>query len=181
MPVEREPLSRTLAHLLRHEPGLYGVKLDAKGYGDLDDIVDKLRARRYPELTREEVEAAVQEDPRGRFELRAGKVRAKYGHSLPVEVGRVEEPPKTLYAAVPRRLFRDAATLGLKPGKGRAFVHLAANPEEARTVAQRKDPEPVLLEILARDAKQQRGLTFRHTGSLWLVEEIPAEFLRARG
>jgi putative RNA 2'-phosphotransferase len=181
LPVERDPLSRTLAHLLRHEPGLYGVRLDAKGFAELDEVVSQLRLRRYPEITREDVVAAVREDPRGRFELRTTKVRAKYGHSLPLAVGRVEEPPPVLYAAVPRRRFRDAAVAGLKPLEGRAFVHLAANPDEAREVARRKDPEPVLFEVRAREAKQSKGLTFRHSGSLWLVDEVPPEFLRARG
>ena len=46
MPVEREVLSRTLAHLLRHEPWLHGIRLDAKGYADVDEVVDKLRAHR---------------------------------------------------------------------------------------------------------------------------------------
>jgi putative RNA 2'-phosphotransferase len=181
MPIEREPLARTLAHLLRHEPWVHGVELDSQGWADLDLVVERLRARRYPELTREEVVAAVKEDPRDRFEIRKARIRARYGHSVPVQAGPIEEPPKVLYAAVPRATFRDAALEGLKPPKGRAFVHLAEKPEEARAVAQRRDPEPVLLEVKAQEAARSEGLEFRHAGDLWLVERMPSRYLEARG
>lgn len=181
MPIEREVLARTLAHLLRHEPQRHGVTLDEHGWADVDKVVERLRARRYPELTREDVERAVKQDPRDRFELKKGRVRARYGHSFKVEVGKVQEPPLRLYAAVPRVRFRDAAIEGLKPRKGRAYVHLAEDPDEAREVAQRKDPEPVLLEVRARDARNEQGLEFRHSGDLWLVDKVPPEYLQARG
>lgn len=178
--VEREPLSRTLAHLLRHEPGLYGLKLDAEGRADVDEVVTKLRAKRYPELTRADVERAVRQDPRGRFGLRDGKLRARYGHSVPIPVGKEAEPPGTLYAAVSRRRFRETATQGLRPRKGRAFVHLTEDPDAALEVGHRRDQQPVLLEVRAKEARK-KGLTFRHSGSLWLVDEVPPEFLQARG
>lgn len=180
MPVEREALSRTLAHLLRHQPGVHGVKLDAKGFASVEEVVERLRARRYPDLAREDVERAVEDDARDRFEIRQGRIRARYGHSVPLEVGRLEDPPGILYAAVPRQKFRDAATLGLQPPKGRAFVHLTADPDEARDVARRKDPEPVLFEVRAKEARQ-RGFVFRHSGAIWLVDQVPPEFLQARG
>lgn len=180
MTVEREPLAKTLAHLLRHQPGVHGITLDERGWAPVDDIVAKLGATRHPDLTRDDLERTVKQDPRKRFELRQGKVRARWGHSVPVDVGKVEAPPIRLYAAVSRALFRDAATQGLQPPKGRLWVHLSEDPEEAREVAQRKDPEPVLLEVHAKDA-EKRGLIFRHTGPLWLVAKVPPEFLHARG
>lgn len=180
MPVEPGPLTKTLAHLLRHEPWLHGVRLDEHGWTDLDKVVERLRARRYPELTKDDVLRAVEEDERQRFEVKDGRIRARYGHSVAVEVGEAAQPPLVLYAAVPRRTFRDVALQGLRPAKGRAFVHLAEAPEEAQRVAARKDPMPVLLEVRARDVAKE-GHTFRHSGQLWLVDEVPPQFLQARG
>lgn len=181
MPADRAQLSKTLAHLLRHQPGVHGLRVDEKGWAPLEEVVEKLRAKRFPELTRGDVEAAVKEDERRRFEVRQGRIRARYGHSLTVDVGKVEEPPKTLYAAVPRKRFRESALEGLKPPKGRAYVHLAEDPDEAREVAQRKDPEPVLLEVQAASLQKDTGATFRHSGNLWLVGAVPPRYLQARG
>jgi putative RNA 2'-phosphotransferase len=182
MPVERGPLTRTLAHLLRHEPWRHGVALDEHGWADLDRVVEQLRRRRYPGLTPGDVLAAVAEDDHQRFEVHGGAVRARYGHSVAVRPGEVAEPPPVLYAAVPRARFRDVALEGLRPRGGRAFVHLTEAPDEAREAGARgQREEPVLLEVRAREARARRGLVFRHTGHLWLVDEVPPEFLAARG
>jgi len=180
MAVEVGPLSRTLAHLLRHEPWRYHVELDAQGWADVDDIVRNLRERRFPELTRADVERAVARDARQRFEVAKGRIRAVYGHSVHVAPGEVAEPPETLYAAVPRVAFRGVGAEGLHPLGRRAFVHLTEEAGEAREVGQRKDREPVLLAVRAADAARS-GVVFRHSGDLWLTERIPAQFLEARG
>jgi putative RNA 2'-phosphotransferase len=180
MAVEPEPLTRTLAHALRHEPHRHGITLDEHGWADLGQVVERLRARRFPDLERADVERAVEHDAHQRFEIRQGRIRATYGHSVHVEPGEVAKPPATLYAAVPRQVFREVAVQGLQPPGGRAFVHLTEAPDEAREVAQRKDKEPVLLEVAARDAAEE-GVVFRHSGELWLTDRVPAQFLHARG
>ncbi|MCA1813516.1 MAG: RNA 2'-phosphotransferase [Halobacteriales archaeon] len=180
MPVEVEPLSRTLAHALRHEPHRHGIALDEHGWAALEQVVERLRLRRYPELTRVDVERAVREDPRQRFEVADGRIRATYGHSVHIAPGEVAKPPTTLYAAVPRAVFRGVAMEGLHPPAPRAFVHLTEQPDAAREVAQRKDKEPILLEVAARDAAKE-GIVFRHSGEVWLTDEVPARFLQARG
>lgn len=77
-------LSKQLAFVLRHRPDVVGLALDAGGWVDVETLVARLNERRRLPFSvrREDVEALVQGEGRGRFELAQGRLRARGGHTV---------------------------------------------------------------------------------------------------
>lgn len=65
---------------------------------------------------------------------------------------------------------------GLKP-MNRQYVHLSADREMATQVGQRKDKEPVILQIRAGDAQRQGIVFYKGNGRVWLADFVPAGFI----
>lgn len=169
--MDRVRLSKRMSRALRHDPARVGLTLDGAGWTDLDDLCHALRA------TRGEVEDVVHHGSKQRYELADGRIRARYGHSLP---GHVALPP----ADPPERLFHGTAAGtveailrdGLRPG-GRQYVHLSSNEATAREVGARHG-RPVVLAVDARAAARD-GTVFRlGNDDTWLTDELDPRYLR---
>jgi putative RNA 2'-phosphotransferase len=173
-----ERISRFLTYLLRHRPKEYQVSFDPQGFVSWGEIVDTVR-QRFPEANEDDIREVVQGSGKKRFELKDGKVRATYGHSFPVDLGsEAVEPPAELYFGTARDLAQSILRNGLKP-RDRRYVHLSASLEEALAVGKRRDPFPAIIVIDARTAHAQ-GVRFFLSGPLYLVENIPPEYLSLR-
>lgn len=173
-------LSRQVAHALRHQPERYGIVLDEHGWVSVADLVAGLSSvsPRWRRLTAADITTMVDQATKRRYELAGGRIRARYGHSLPQ---RLPMPP----AAPPPELFHGtdpgqaAAILaeGLRP-MGRQYVHLSTNPAGARAVGRRKSRTPVVFRLDAQ-AAAQAGVSFYSGGEdVWLADRVPAEFLQ---
>jgi len=175
----RVKVSKLLSGILRHFPESFGIKLDKDGFADLNDVVEVLRAR-YG-VGEREVRAIVMFDKKGRFEIRDGKIRAKYGHSVEVNYRWSEggEVPEKLYHGTKPENLSSILEKGLLPMKRRE-VHLSATPEEAIEVGKRYSPNPVLLEI---DAKRmvEDGFEIRKKGRVFTTDRVPREYLKVVG
>jgi len=119
-------LSRAMAYHLRHDRTL---SMDRGGWTNLGDLAAALQRGATPELL-----ATVATDRReARFELSEGRVRARYGHSLAVQLDyRTPSRALTVYHASP---WKYASSIldqcqGLDPGK-RQWVHLTDSLAEA--------------------------------------------------
>jgi putative RNA 2'-phosphotransferase len=177
-PVKPEKLSRFLSFLLRHHPEQAGLALDAEGRVSVAELVAALRYRRgFEALTPQDVERAVRGPGAGRFELRDGRVRAFYGHTLTQAV-RYDEaaPPPVLFFGTTPEAAEAALASGLLP-VDRRCVHLSADALVARDVGRRRVADPVVLRIdtaAARDA----GVRFYSGGpAVWMADAIPAACL----
>ena len=95
--VDRVRLSKRLSRALRHDPGRVGLTLDAQGWVSLDALCAALQ------VSRADVEDVVAHGSKARFELADGRIRARYGHSLP---GHVALPP----ADPPDELFHGTSS-----------------------------------------------------------------------
>ena len=172
-PAER--ISRFLTYLLRHQPKEYPLVFDRRGFVDWGDIVELVQDRFY-DATEEQIEAVVSGAEKKRFELEDGKVRATYGHSFPVDLGReAAQPPERLYYGAARDLAQSTLKNGLMP-RDRQYVHLSVTAAEAESVARRYDPTPAIIVVDVRSA-QGEGIRFYESGPLFLAESIPAKFL----
>ena len=96
-----ERITRSLAFMLRHQPEAFDLEVDAFGWADLDEVVRALNERLGEPVDRDDVFDAVEAGDRVRYEIRAQRVRALYGHSIPVEPGPASKPPETLFVALP--------------------------------------------------------------------------------
>jgi putative RNA 2'-phosphotransferase len=171
----QERVSRFLSYLLRHQPKEYPLQLDAYGFAPWQAVVDTV-VERFQEVTEEQIRDLVTGSEKKRFELKEGKVRATYGHSFPVNLGiEPAEPPLELYYGTARDLAQSILRGGLKP-RDRQYVHLSPFLNEAIAVGKRRDPVPAIVVVDARAAHAE-GVRFFASGSLYLVENVPAKFL----
>ena len=122
----RVKVSKLMAYILRHSPEEFGLKPDMEGFVPLGYLVRALQ-RIYPDVTGDFVREIVGNDPKGRYEIRGDKIRARYGHSFEVTLNHEEDrETKILYHGTPRRNLEWILREGLKPMK-RQFVHLTTS------------------------------------------------------
>ena len=172
-----ERLSRFLAFVLRHHPEEIGLELDARGFADLDAIVQGVCARPGLEkVTRKSIERMVMEgDAALRFEIAGGRIRARYGHTLPQPIQYdVAEPPELLFQGTTPEETDRATKEGLK-AKDRQRVHLSIDVPAAREVGQRQCPDPVVLQIDTVCAAKAGVQFYRAGPAVWLSDDLPPE------
>jgi putative RNA 2'-phosphotransferase len=172
-------LSRVISHALRHHPDQYGLTLDGSGWVALDDLVAAVARhsaewRRLSAIDILEMMAAADKQ---RYEIRDGRIRARYGHSV---AGRIENapavPPDRLYHGTTGAALARIRAEGLKPMR-RQYVHLSPDVATATTVAKRRTPTPAIITVLAGCA-HQAGVVFHCSNDLvWLAPEIAPRFL----
>ncbi|MDQ4037523.1 MAG: RNA 2'-phosphotransferase, partial [Actinomycetota bacterium] len=119
-------MSKLVSYALRHRPDQFAIELDDDGWAPVDRLIDALRGRRgWADLQPAHLEAMIDSAQRQRHELRNGRIRALYGHSLPGQVEHVpERAPGRLFHGTPRRALEGIKSAGLLP-RGRQYVHLA--------------------------------------------------------
>ena len=170
-----ERITRSLAYMLRHQPEKFDLELDKEGFGELDDVVRALGERLGEPVESADVMAAVEGGDRPRYELRGSKIRALYGHSIPVEPGEPSQPPEFLYVGIDARDLDRAKQYGLRGGR-RRFLHLALSAEDAREAGRRAAQEYAILQVFSMDAWEE-GVNFYDRRTLYLCEQIPTQYL----
>jgi len=177
--VERK-ISKFLSGLLRHFPQSFGIELNSYGWANFERVVE-IVAKRYgmdKEDAKRTIEKIVKEDPKGRFELKNGKIRAKYGHSVDVEIkwSESKEIPPILYHGTSRKAINSIVKEGLLPMK-RKEVHLSKSFVEALEVGRRYDNKPVVLKI---DAKKmiEDGYEIRKKGKVYTTDYVPPKYIK---
>jgi putative RNA 2'-phosphotransferase len=167
-------VSRLMAYILRHSPEEFGLRPDTEGFVGLKELVDALK-KRYPDVTEEFVKEIVESDPKGRYEIRGERIRARYGHSFPVSLNHEEDrESRFLYHGTPRRNLPGILREGLKPMK-RQFVHLSTDRMEALETGRRHGRDVVLL-VIDADCLRRKGLRVYRAGkNVRIVERVPPE------
>ncbi len=170
-----ERITRALAFMLRHQPEEFDLELDRFGWGDLEDVVYALQERTGSTVEEDDVAEAIESSDRPRYEIKDGKIRALYGHSIQIDPGEPTEPPDELFIGVGSRDASRAEDQGLRSGR-RAFLHLARTEEEARESGRRIARDYAVVTVFAGEAFDE-GTDFYDRGALFLADEIPGEFL----
>lgn len=175
---ERVKLSKLVSGILRHFHQALGVELDVEGFAGVSDLAKAVSGREGYEWVRtEHIVALALLDPKGRFELRGDRIRARYGHSVRVRVRYPEEYPDTLlYHGTSRSKLHSILERGLLP-MGRLFVHLSVDPADAAQRAA-KFPDPVVLVV---DPRRMRGRAklYRASAKVYVAERVPPECIVA--
>ncbi len=177
---ELDHLGRILTGILRHFPDRYQLTMEPQGWVALPQIVRAI-AQRHPAyhwLRVQHLVAIAETDAKGRYEVREEKIRATYGHTLEVDLDLpTENIPGRLYYPVTEEEAAIVLEVGLRPSD-RKKVHLSKTAEDARAAGSVRTPEPIILEI---DAERARGggLVIKQAGkTVYLVDQVPAEFLK---
>lgn len=178
--MEREiELSKKIAFALRHQPEKYGLTLDDKGFVSIQKLISAFRKEsRWSDLSREEIELMIKNSEKKRYEIVDDKIRAYYGHSVPVKIIKEEKtPPDILYHGTDKRFLDSIMEQGLL-SNGRQYVHLSQDVITADNVGKRRGGKSVILVIDSKNA-YNNGIKFYYGGndSIWLADFIPKEYI----
>ncbi len=174
-------LSKFLCLILRHKPETIGLTLDDEGWANVEELIRKsLDAGVF--VDRPMLRQIVEGSDKRRFSFSADgeRIKADYGHSIPISLGReTSEPPEYLYHGTARTSLSSITGNGLGPG-ARQYVHLVEDEETALQVGGRHG-EPVVLTVKAQ-TMYENGFKFYKTASgIWLTKEVPAEYIEVQG
>lgn len=153
------------------------MTLDPSGFADIDILVKAIADQPGWEwVTEQEVRVLALHDPR-RYEIEETRIRARYGHSIPIEMpGRPVLPPEWLYHGTAPEAVDHIRTDGLKP-VGRQYVHLSGTRQDAINIGKRHTEEVVVVTVLARQAHEAGIAFFQAAPSIYLVREVSPEYL----
>jgi putative RNA 2'-phosphotransferase len=169
-------VSRYMSSLLRHSP--QNLKMDAEGFVSIDELLDKIRTR-YPIDKNMILEIADKSDKK-RFEVKDNKIRALYGHTIPVDIEFEEDTRvKLLYHGTTPEAASKILKEGLKPMK-RKWVHLSPTVETAIEIGKRRTAHPVVLEIDVKAAREDGMKLYRATDKVFLSGPVPPKYIKMR-
>ena len=125
--------SRRIACVLRHHPEQIGIRLDPHGWADVKEMLQALAAH-GTDCSMQELERIVLYNDKKRFAFNEDKtkIRARQGHSIPVDVElKKAVPPVVLYHGTIEPNRKSIEKKGLLP-MNRLYVHLSPDIETAR-------------------------------------------------
>jgi putative RNA 2'-phosphotransferase len=173
--------SKFLSYVLRHDPGSIGLELEDGGWVDVAELI-RCASEGGVSLTEEVIEDVLSAGGKQRFSLNedGSRLRANYGHSVPVEL-EMEPcvPPRTLYHGTATRFLNLIFHQGVTPRR-RQFVHLSADRETAAEVG-RRHGEPVVLVVDSGRMSDEGAEFFVAPDDIWLTKSIPVEFIGFEG
>jgi putative RNA 2'-phosphotransferase len=168
-------VSKYVSFLLRHNPE--DLQMDKDGFVDLDELVSKVR-RRYPMVDRNLVMKIVVESERKRFEIVENKIRALYGHTIPVHIHLKEDKQiARLYHGTIPQAASEISEKGLQPMR-RRWVHLSPTEEIAIEVGKRRTSSPMVLVIDASEARSHGVRFCRATDKVYVCKYVPAKYIK---
>lgn len=179
----REQLSKLMSGLLRHFPEQAGLKLNDEGFTSLRELAEAIRTRwirreLYQWVTEEHLLAIALLDPKGRFEVKEGLIRARYGHSVSVKLKLVEDRKvKVLYHGTAAENLSRILGEGLKPMK-RLYVHLTSSFEDAVATGRRHSQRVAILEVDCEALRRLGIKIFKAGRSVYLAERVPPSCIK---
>lgn len=151
--------------------------LDPAGFVEIDMLAKALAGRPgWSWVTEHAIRTVVQQDAK-RYEIDGTRVRARYGHSIPIAApGTPVVPPEWLYHGTGPDALEAIRQQGLTP-QGRQFVHLSAAWQDALAVGKRHSPHPVVITVLARKAHEAGVQFYQASPTIYLARDIARNFL----
>jgi len=172
---EQISISKFMSLILRHKTKDFGLKFDPYGFISIEDLAKALK-RSYPDITPSQIEFVALHCPKQRFEIKGNKIKARYGHSLKIDLDtKPQKPSQFLYHGTSPSFVQKIKNDGLKPMR-RQYVHLSKTKKQAIQVGKRRSYRPCVFKISAERAFE-KGTKFYDMGEVVLAEEISPEFL----
>lgn len=167
-------LSRFLIYILAHRPDEFGLVPDSIGFITMKELLRAIHEEPGWGYVREgHIREVLIGKDRALFVWEEDRIRAveKRWH-LDLQTPS-ENTPKILFVAIRRKAHVHVMEKGLF--SDRPLV-LSPDPDTALRIGRRRDPKPILLEVMTGPAREQ-GISFQAFGDLYLANEIPAEFI----
>jgi len=176
---EIDILSRLLAGLLRHFPDKLNLKMDGRGWVDIKELLDALKVSRsgFQWLKEEHLRALVETDPKGRYQIYGGMIRATYGHTIDVKLDDLPEADvDVLYYPVTEEEAEIVLESGLFPSD-RKKVHLSGTVEKAKEAGRVRTENPIILKIDARRAMEDGVKIYRAGKDVYVADSIDKKYI----
>lgn len=171
-------LSKEVSYALRHAPWEYELELDENGGVPLEQLLSSLQLNsKWENLTVIDLIEMIEKSEKKRHVIYDGKIRAFYGHSIPMKIVKEEKtPPEFLYHGTARRFLNSINEKGLLP-QSRQYVHLSQDIETAETVGKRHDNKAGILIIDSLKAWND-GIKFYYGNEkVWLADMVPYKYV----
>jgi len=166
-------ISKYLSFILRHKPEAVNLKLDEKGWADIDEII--LKTKKFS-LNRKLIEKVVLEDYKQRYIIDGDKIRANQGHSINVDLElKPQIPPKILYHGTATRFIDSIMKTGLKT-QNRQYVHLSKDLKTAKNVGSRHG-KVVILNIDTVSMLEDGVEFYISENGVWLTNHVPVKYI----
>jgi len=171
----KDSRSKKLAYLLRHDFEGYKLgKIDTSGWREVKELYDDYN------YTISELEEIVETDSKGRYEFSDDKksIRARQGHSIPVEIDSIVEsiPPDILYHGTQEENKESILEKGLLKGS-RLYVHLSADYETAWNVGKRRTGPTIVFKIRAAEMFRAGIKFWKSKNGVWLCSWVDPKYL----
>ncbi len=170
-------ISKFLSLVLRHKPEEIGISMDANGWVDVDELIEKCTSRNMY-LDFETLEEVVLTNDKQRFAFNDEytKIRANQGHTVNVDLEfEPTKPADFLYHGTVEKYLTNIKSNGLQKMK-RLHVHLSKDLETAIKVGSRRG-QPIILKINASKMHEDGYPLYLSKNGVWLCDEVPVEYI----
>ena len=176
---ELDSLGRIMAGVLRHFPEKLGVTIDGHGWVDISEFVEAVGVSRsgFQWLRDHHVEAIALTDPKGRYQVDGGMIRATYGHTIDVRLD--DLPPAEIdefYYPVTEEEIDIILEGGLNPIH-RKNVHLSGSIEKAIEAGKVRTEVPLILRIDGKSAMKDGVKIYQAGKDVYITERIEAKYI----
>jgi putative RNA 2'-phosphotransferase len=171
-----EELSRMMVYILGHKPYEFGLVPDAEGFISFKELLWAFNEEPgWTHVRQGSINEVLLSENRYLFEAKEKKIRViDKRWTLDLEKI-VESIPKLLFMGIRKKAHPTVIDKGLFY-RHDIYNVLSSSREMATRLGKRRDRRPVILEIMAAKALEQ-GLSFYRFGNLFLVKELPAEYI----
>lgn len=160
-----------LAFLLRHDQEAFSDgRIDRHGWR----MVAEVQKLGYTRQMLDEI-VATNDKQRCEYSPDGRRIRARQGHSIPVDVGLQEvTPPDVLYHGTATKFLPSIYKNGILPGS-RLYVHLSPDKETAAKVGSRHG-DPYVITIDCRKMLADGCKFWLSNNGVWLTKEVKPEY-----
>jgi len=167
--------SKQISYILRHNPASVGLSVDANGWVWVDALCSAL------EITFDDLKEIVETNNKQRFEfdVSATMIRARQGHSIPVDLElKPIEPPDVLLHGTKENVLDLILVSGISK-MSRQYVQLSETQQTAIEVANRRSGRSVILRINAKEMYADGYEFFLSANGVWMTEHVPPKYIFA--
>ena len=165
-----------MIYALAHKPDEFGLVPDKDGFVSVKELLQALHEEpEWGYVRKSHLQEAIIHSPTGLFDLEEKRIRTTNRHWKYEHLSPTPPPQKVLYTPIRSRAHRHVFENGLKPS-GKEWVVLSTERDIAVRIGKRKDPQPVILDIMA-SAAYRNGTPLYRFGSLFLAKEISSEYI----
>jgi putative RNA 2'-phosphotransferase len=174
--IKVENLGRLMAYILGHKPYEFCLVPDTEGFVPYKELLRAIHEEPgWGYVKQGDINEVLLGKSRLLFQTRENQIRAidrQWGLDFECPTQSV---PKIIFIGIRRRAHPVVMEKGLRKIDETYYV-LSPDRKIAERIGKRRDPQPVLLEIMAGLA-QEEGVLFYPFGNLLLAVEIPARYM----